>query len=190
MFALVKNETVTNPVTQETSEVEVIKLFAPYTIWEDKNGTQYGPEYLLSLTAEQKQDLGIYDVAYATRPDDRFYNVAENQAAFDSNENIVKITFASTARDLEDSGTEPNKVLGLKSQFINQFKATANSLLIQTDWMLVRKIERDVAIPAATVTYRAAVVTEVNRLETAISAATTVEELIAAVQSASFPSAE
>jgi hypothetical protein len=56
--------------------------------------------------------------------------------------------------------------------------------------MLVRKIERDVAIPAATVTYRAAVVTEVNRLETAITAATTVAQLITAVESASFPSAE
>ena len=43
MFSFVKNETVTNPMTQETSEVEVIKLFAPYTIREDKNGTQYSP---------------------------------------------------------------------------------------------------------------------------------------------------
>jgi hypothetical protein len=190
MFALVKNQTITNPITQETSEVEVIKLFAPYTLWEDKNGTQYSPDSLLSLTADQKQDLGIYDVAYATRGDDRFYSITENAPTFDSVEKIVKVTYTSTAKDLNDTGSEEFPVLGLKNQWINQFKDTANKLLSETDWMLVRKIERDVAIPAATVTYRAGVVTEVNRLETAITAATTIEQLITAVQSASFPSAE
>ena len=190
MFALVKNETRTDIATGDTVEVEVINLFAPYTLWSDNNGTQYSPDSLLSLTADQKQDLGIYDVAYAARPDDRFYNIVENAPTFDSVEKIVKVTYTSTAKDLDDTGTEQFPVLGLKNQYINQFKQTANSTLSQTDWMLVRKIERDIDIPTATVTYRAAVVTEVNRLETAISAATTIAQLITAVESASFPSAE
>jgi hypothetical protein len=190
MFALVKNETRTDIATGDTVEVQIINLFAPHTIWADKNGTQYSPDSLLSLTVDQKQDLGIYDVAYAARPDDRFYNTVENAPTFDPVEKIVKITFTSTAKDLDDTGTPEFPVLGLKNQYISQFKQTANNLLSQTDWMLVRKIERDVAIPAATVTYRAAVVTEVNRLETAITAATTVAQLITAVESASFPSAE
>jgi hypothetical protein len=191
MFALVKNETVTNPMTQETSDVEVIKLFAPHTIWEDKNGTQYSPDHLISLTADQKQDMGIYDVAYASRPDDRFYSVVENLPEFDSVEKVVKITYTSTAKDLEDGEEVDGRApAGLKTQWTNQFKATANSILSQTDWMLVRQIEREVAVPAATVTYRAAVVDEANRLETAITAATTVEELITAIETADFPSAE
>lgn len=190
MFALVKNETVTNPQTQETSEVEIVKLFAPYTLWEDKNGTQHGPDSLLSLTVDQKQDLGIYDVAYAIRPDDRFYFVVENNPSFDQAEKIVKVTFTSTAKPLEDSGTEEFPVYGLKTQWIKQFKANANAMLSSTDWMLVRKIERNVDIPAATTTYRAAIVAEANRLETVISAATTVEGLITAIESANFPSAE
>ena len=191
MFALVKNETVTNPLTQETSEVEVIKIFAPYTIWEDKNGTQYSPDYLLSLTSGEKQDLGIYDVAYATRGDDRFYSIVENAPTFDQSEKVVKITFTSTAKDLED-GEEVNGIApqGLKSQWIAQIKQSANSLLSQTDWMLVRKIERDVAIPAATVTYRAAIVAEANRLETAITAATNITTFITAVNSQNWPTAE
>ena len=188
MFALVKNEMVTNPLTNESSEVEVIRVFSPYNIWEDKNGTQYSPSSLTSLTADQKQDLGIYDVAYANRPDDRFYSVVENSPEFDSDEKIVKITFTSTPKDLEDGepDAEGKKALGLKSQYINQFKQTANSMLSQSDWMLVRKIERDVDVPAETVASRAAVVAESNRLETAISAVTTVEELIAVVESANF----
>jgi len=188
MFALVKNEMVTNPLTNESSEVEVIKLFSPYNIWEDKNGTQYSPSSLMSLTTVQKQDLGIYDVAFAARPDDRFYSVVENAPEFDSVEKIVKITFTSTAKDLEDGepDAQGKKALGLKSQYINQFKQTANSILSQSDWMLVRKIERNIDIPAETATSRADVVAEANRLETAISAVDTVEELITVIQSANF----
>jgi len=189
MFALVKNENVYNNDGDIVSDHN-IKIFAPYTIWEDKNGTQYSPDSLLSLTVDQKQDLGIYDVAYAARPDDRFYSIVENAPTFDQTEKIVKITFTSTAKDLDDTGTPELPVLGLKNQYIRQFKELANNTLAQTDWMLVRQIEREVSVPAATLTYRAGVITEVNRLETAIAAVTTVDQLITTIQSASFPSAE
>jgi hypothetical protein len=76
---------------------------------------------------------------------------------------------------------------GLKSQWISHVKDTAGKLLAQTDWMVIRKAERDVAIPAATVTYRAAVVTEANRLETAISACSDVPALIAVVNAQGWP---
>ena len=185
MFALVK--TVKN---LNNEDVKIIKLFAPYTNWEDKNGTQYGPESLFSLTPTQKQNLGIYDVAYAPRPDDRFYSVSGDITEFDSEQNIVKVTCTSTPKELEDEGTGLNKVLGLKSQWIAQIKQTANSLLSQTDWMLVRKIERNVNIPAATVTYRAAVITEATRAETAINAANAIDTFRTAVESITWPTAE
>jgi hypothetical protein len=190
MFALVKNQTITDPITQATSEIEVIKLFAPYTIWEDKNTTQYSPDYLISLTVDQKQDLGIYDVAYGASEDNRFYTITENAPEFDSEEKIVKVTYTSTPKALNDSGEDAEKVLGLKSQYIAQFKDTANKMLAQTDWMLVRKIERNVNIPAATATYRAAVIDETDRLETAISGATNMNTFITAVNSASWPETE
>ncbi len=76
---------------------------------------------------------------------------------------------------------------GLKSQWIAQVKDTAGKLLAQTDWMVIRKAERDVAIPAATVTYRAAVVAEANRLETAINACSDVPALIAVVTAQGWP---
>ena len=180
MFALVKNESVRNPQTQETSEVEVIKLFSPYTLWEDKNGTQYSPDFLLSLTSDQKQDLGIYDVAYANRPDDRFYNVTQNDPSFDQAEKIVKVTYSSTAKDMEE----------LHPQWIANVNQMANSILAQSDWMLVRKIERSVDVPAKIVTYRAAIITEANRLTTGIAAATNVESLISLVTSMSWPTVE
>lgn len=186
MFALVKlNETGVDRDGNETT-YDTISIFAPHTLWQDKNGTQHSPDTLLSMTADQKQDAGIYDVAYAARPDDRFYTITENAPEFDSVEKIVKVTYTATPKELEDVG----EVKGLKSNWIGQFNATSNSLLSQTDWMLVRKIERNVDVPEATAAFRAAVIAEANRLETAISAASTVEDLITAVESASWPTAE
>jgi len=171
MFALVKND-------------GSIKLFAPYTIWEDKNGTQYSPDSLLTLTQDQKQDLGIYDVAYGTRGDDRFYNIVDQEPEFDAQEKIVKISYSSTPKTLEDDAQNN----GLKTVNIEAVKRVANLALSQTDWMLVRKIERNIDVPAETVTARAAIVAEANRKEAAIAASTNIEELIAAVNSS--PSAE
>ena len=71
----------------------------------------------------------------------------------------------------------------LKSRWIAQVKQTAGSLLAQTDWMVIRKAERDVAIPADVVAKRAAIVAEVNRLETAIQGCADVPALIVVVGS-------
>jgi hypothetical protein len=60
-------------------------------------------------------------------------------------------------------------------------------MLAQTDWMVTRKFERDIDIPTATVTFRAAVVTECDRLETAIAACEDVEELIGVVTTQNWP---
>ena len=76
---------------------------------------------------------------------------------------------------------------GLKSTWIAQVKNTAGKMLAQTDWMVIRKAERDVAIPSATVTQRAAIVTECARLETAITAASDMDAFIAAVNDQRWP---
>jgi hypothetical protein len=47
--------------------------------------------------------------------------------------------------------------------------------------MVIRKVERNIDIPAATVTYRAAVIAECTRLITAIQGCTSVPALIAVV---------
>jgi hypothetical protein len=61
--------------------------------------------------------------------------------------------------------------------------------LAQTDWMVIRKAERDVAIPTATATYRAAVITECSRLVTAIAGCADVPALIAVVGAQGWPDA-
>ena len=82
--------------------------------------------------------------------------------------------------------TEQMVTKGLKSQYKAQFKQTANSLLAQTDWMVIRKAERNVAIPDDVATKRAAVLTECDRLIAAVTAASDMTAFITAVQSANW----
>ena len=136
------------------------------TSFYDANGVQYGSGWLNQATEAQKLAIGITWVADAVRADDRFY--------WDGNINNPK-ALADVTETLE--GKEYT-TKGLKSNFIAQVKQTAGSLLAQTDWYVVRKAERNVDIPADIVTKRAAIVTEADRLETAIAGVTTVEALI------------
>jgi len=129
------------------------------------------------------------------RPDDRYYWVTANpdgsytgtpkeledreEVDQDGNPMYVKVLDKTDPENpvMVDS-TERLIYKGLKSNHIAQVKQTANSILAQTDWMVIRKAERNIAIPADTVAYRAAVVAKASELETAISAVTSVEELI------------
>ena len=117
--------------------------------------------------------MNIYAGAYIIPKEDlpTFYNLY-----YDSIFNKKRKEFL-TEKQLEDDG----EVKGLKSQYIAQVKDTANKTLAQTDWMLVRKIERSIDVPAETATARAAVITNANEKVAAITAVTTIEQLIAAV---------
>lgn len=142
-----------------------LPLDTPFTI----DGTSYPANWLRLTSIEEKNAVGITEVEdQTTQYDDRFYWDVDNPKQLDD----ITVT--------PEEG-EPYVQHGLKHQWIAQVKDTAGKLLAQTDWMVIRKAERDVAIPAATVTYRAAVVAEANRLETAINACSDVPALIAVV---------
>jgi hypothetical protein len=156
------------------------------TSFYDANGTQYGAGWLNQATEEQKLAIGITWVIDLVRADDRFYwngDINNAKALEDKLEvkedgtPLYKQVYDKTTESMVDT-TEQVVTKGLKSNFISQIKQTAGSLLAQTDWYVVRKAERNVDIPANIVTKRATIVTEADRLETAISNVTTVEALI------------
>jgi hypothetical protein len=127
------------------------------------DGTSYPSNWLRLTSLAEKEAIGITEVADETTfYDDRFYWGVDNP------------------KDLTD----------LKKNWTVQVKDTANKLLAQTDWMVIRKAERNVDIPSETVTYRAAVVTEVERLKTAIAGASDVPALIAVVTEQNWPRSE
>jgi ABC-type proline/glycine betaine transport system ATPase subunit len=189
MFAIVQNGQV----------VQVVSPDQPFTVG-DK---QYSARFLRNSTPEEKLAAGVWDIVDAGRPDDRYYWVTGPSFRVNEVNSTVEAVYTSNAKALEDrlEVKEDNTPLyvqvynavteqmedtaeqvvtkGLKSQNIAQVKQTAGSLLAQTDWMVIRKAERNVDIPADVVTYRAGVVAECERLEAAIAAVSDVAGLIA-----------
>ena len=127
----------------------------PLDIGFTHNGIQYPNNWLRLASSKDRSAIGITEVADPEPYDDRFYWGLDNP------------------KDLE----------GLKAYWISQIKDTAGKLLAETDWMIVRKMERSIDIPAAIATSRASVVTECARLETAITSAADVSALIVVVGS-------
>jgi len=151
-------------------------------------GIQYPANWLRLATLEEKQAIGITEVPDPVRANDAFYwdgdinnpKALEDREESDEEGNplFVKVLGEVDGKPAMVDSTERLVTKGLKSQFISQVKTTAGTLLAQTDWMVIRKAERDVAIPEAVVAQRAAIVAESNRLEQAITAVTSVEALI------------
>jgi hypothetical protein len=122
------------------------------------NGVNYPQNWLRLATPQERAAIGITEAPEPAWYDDRFYWGVGN------------------AKDLDS----------LKTQWTDQVKDTTNKLLYATDWMVIRKLERNVDIPAETVTFRAAVLAECDRLVTAIAAAADVESLITVVANQSW----
>tara|TARA_B100001057_G_C22737947_1_gene906575 strand:+ start:138 stop:689 length:552 start_codon:yes stop_codon:yes gene_type:complete len=72
-------------------------------------------------------------------------------------------------------GLDGNQIvtIGLKNQYLEISKNTANDLLQETDWYVIRKAERSVDIPDNVKTYRAAILTQLEKIETAINGVST-----------------
>jgi hypothetical protein len=154
------------------------------TSFYDANGTQYGSGWLNQATEAQKLAIGITWVADPAPVDTRFYwdtnlpkALEDKLEVKEDGTPLYKQVYDKVTESMVDT-TEQVVTKGLKSNFIAQVKQTAGSLLGNTDWYVVRKAERNVDIPADVVTKRAAIVTEADRLETAITNAANVEALI------------
>jgi hypothetical protein len=157
------------------------------------NEIQYPANWLRLSTAEEKSAIGITEVADVDMNfDNRFYwskdlpKALEDKEESDEDGNPMYVKEYDQATESMVDTTERLVTKGLKSNFIAQVKQTAGSILSQTDWMVIRKAERDVAIPTATATYRASIVAKAEELEVAIKAVKNVEEL--AGLDLSFPS--
>jgi len=163
-----------------------ISIDGPYTA---PDGTRYH-----SLRDPAVRDaLGVIEVADPEPYDQRFYwapgapKLLNDREESDEDGNPLYVKVYDPETEAMVDSDERLVTKGLKSQWIAQIKDTAGSLLSKTDWMIIRKAERDVAIPESTQAYRAAVIAEADRIEEAIKACTSVEELIAVINNQSWP---
>ena len=136
-----------------------------------------------------REQLGVVEVADPEQYDQRFYWGVGNPKLLNDREEsdeqgnpmYVKVLGEVNGEPAMVDSTERLVTKGLKSQWIAQVKDTAGKMLAQTDWMVVRKAERNIDVPAAVATKRAAIVAECDRLEAAIAACADVEALIGVI---------
>ena len=142
-----------------------------------------------NATQAQREAQGVYEVVYDTTnlKDPRYYwNGAESMTF--ANNTVTASYAAATGKDVDDvlwtqqdsdNGLMPSevsvgdvKITGLKTLFKNEVKAQAKNLLSPSDWYVVRKAEdSEATIPSNIATYRAAVRTKSNEMETSIDGA-------------------
>ena len=158
------------------------------------NDIQYPRNWLRLSTQEDKDALGITWEADPVRHDDKYYwnGELDNPKALEDVDAVDEDGNPVWEQELDNSDPE-NPVMvdtdvqvvthGLKHTMINQVKHTAGTMLAQTDWYVVRKAEREVAIPEDVVAERAHVVAESERLEVAITGCADVEALIEVMNS-------
>ena len=164
-----------------------------------------------------KTENGLQDIVNAEQKDRKYYYVTQGDIALVDGVATQQFTNTAMRLEDEDAkdsdgnqlyvqvwdadfdngeGNDPGKMVNTSEKLINrglkytmnaQVKSQANSALASTDWMVIRKAERDVAIPSATATYRASVITECARLETAIAGAANVDALKVVMQAQNWP---
>jgi hypothetical protein len=142
-----------------------------------------------------REQLGIVEVADPEQYDQRFYWSPTLPKLLDDREEVdedgnpmyVKVLGVVNGEPAMVDSTERLVTKGLKSQWTTQVKDTAGSMLAQTDWMVVRKAERNIDVPVAVAAKRAAIVAECDRLEAAITGCADVEALITVVGSQNWP---
>ena len=140
--------------------------------WIDDNGTKH-PKTWMRWTDSEKASFGLVweDPPASEAPfDSRFYwgRQADGTLIERGLTDVNHVDDDGNAI-LDDDGNQL-VTKGLKTQAIEQIKAEANAKLAKTDWMIVKAAEvSSYTVPSDVLTYRAAVRTASNTIETAVT---------------------
>mgnify|MGYP001368134889 CR=1 FL=1 len=157
-------------------------------------GDNQYPKTIYSLWTEAERNaIGIYTVEIdsTNRKDEEFYVNTNITYAFGSGK-VTGSYGTATAKRLNDEDAvddngdkvkdaDGNQVInyGLKTQYKNKFNTEAAGLLSRTDWYVIKAADvGSYSVPSNIATYRAAVRTKVNAMETSIDGCSDVAALI------------
>ena len=147
--------------------------------WVDNNGTQY-PAVWNNLSADEKAAIGLTWEDDVAPHDNRFYWGRDADGEL--------IPRSLTDVNAVDEDGDPVKDLdgnqlvikGLKTVAIEETKSVAASLLAPYDWQVIKATEiESYSVPSSVTTYRAAVRTASNNIETSITNAANLAAFIA-----------
>ena len=149
------------------------KTIRPGQQFTDADGTTH-PGSWYTYSVEQKTSIGITEIVQQPHPNSVLYWWGYNDDG----------TVTSTAKALDDINEvdengdpllDDNGVQvvtkGVKSNLIGEVRTQQGSLLSQTDWALVRKVDTSVSVPANIQTWRDAIRTKATAMADAITAA-------------------
>lgn len=145
----------------------VIALLVPAGTAFTWAGIQYPANWLNFSTPDEKSRLGIVDVVYGQRANDKYYWVSEDAPVVDNG--VVKVNYTATPKDLAEC---------LK-QALSAVNAQAYSILLPSDWMVVKAVESSSNVPTVWSAWRQEIRDQAANQFTAISACTTVDQLAA-----------
>jgi hypothetical protein len=140
--------TTTNTYIQEGTAFEI-------------NGIQYPQNWLNLSTPQEKAEIGLEEVIATNSPANQQYYWVSQEL------NGATLTYINNPKDLDTC----------KTNAINQLRSTAYSILLPTDWMVVKSVETSTPIPTDWNTWRASVRTICENAITAVNACTNVDEL-------------
>jgi hypothetical protein len=153
MFAIIQNS--------------VIALLVPAGTAFEWDSIQYPANWCNLSSPEEKAAIGMVDVIYGTPANDQYYWVSQDAPVYTGT--VVEINYTATPKDLFEC----------QSQAVNATNATAYSILLPTDWMVVKAFETGSTVPAAWNTWRQTIRTQAADYRVVIEACTTVAQLAA-----------
>ena len=137
------------------------------------NDINYPANWLRLASKTEKEAIGITEEEDPKTYDSRFYwgdgtaKAVDDVDAKDKDGNLLK----------NEDGSQM-VIQGVKSVLKAQEKVTAGTLLDPYDWYVVRKAEKDTAIPSSVTTYRDAVRTACDTREKEIDACSDTAALV------------
>ena len=135
------------------------------------DGVEYPANWLNLSTAEEKAAIGLEEVIATNSPaNDQYYWVSTEL-------NEATLTYVNTPKDLDT----------VKSNSIAQINQTAYSMLLPSDWMVVKSVETGTQVPAEWNTWRQSIRTTADTSRTAVAEATDVDEVQTIMGSITWP---
>jgi len=141
------------------------------------DGNFYPANWCNVSTPEEKASIGMVDVVYGTQANDQYYWVSEDAPVYNAETNQVDINYTNTPKDLT----------GVKTSSVQQINSTAYSILLPTDWMVVKAVETSTTVPADWNTWRESIRTTAATATTAIDSAADVDAVETIMQNIVWP---
>jgi len=140
--------TTTNTYIQEGTAFEI-------------NGIQYPQNWLNLSTPQEKAEISLEEVIATNSPANQQYYWVSQEL------NGATLTYINNPKDLDTC----------KTNAVSQLRTTAYTMLLPTDWMVVKSVETSTPIPSDWNTWRASIRTTCENAITAVNACTNVDEL-------------